>query len=137
MAAARSSIFTSIFSPATCSQRPRFVVGRRAAPSDVKDNQRRKAARGGEKNIKIKIKRQRAAFDKPMKVGVLLLRRRVTQADVGGTGGSGGGCSGVWMKRTVITAQKGPPAEPSKTLIIMSVNVASSSSLASGQRPYQ
>lgn len=96
MAAARSSIYTSIFSPATCSQRPRFVVGRRAAaPSDVKDNQQRKAARGvagGEKNIKIKIKRQRAAFDKRMKVCVLLRRRRrrVTQADVGG-GGSGGG----------------------------------------------
>lgn len=90
---------------------------------------------GGQENIK--IKRQRAAFDKRMKVGVLV-RRRVTQADVGGTGGSGGRCgSGAWMKRTVITPQKGPPAEPSKTLIIMSVNVASSSSLAPGQRPYQ
>lgn len=105
----------------------------------MRDNQQRKAAKGGElegelggeKHIKIKIKRQRAAFDKRMKVCVLLRRRRrVTQADVWG---------GEWrrMKRTVITPQKGPPAEPSKTLIIMSVNVASSSSLASGQRPYQ
>lgn len=35
-------------------------------------------------------------------------------------------------ERTVITPQKRPLAEPSKTVIIMSVNAASSSSLASG-----
>lgn len=40
-------------------------------------------------------------------------------------------------ERTVITAQKGPLAEPRKTVIIMSVNAASSSSLASGAVAYK
>lgn len=85
----------------------------------------------------MKIKRQRASFDRRMKVGVFAAAASHAGGCWGGAGGSGGECSGVWMKRTVITPQKGPPAEPSKTLIIMSVNVASSSSLASGQRPDQ